>query len=288
MKHIILGLLLSVLMLSCKDEEERIPAYIRLEPFAVDALGGEGWQKITEGWVYANNTFLGGFSLPATIPVLEEGEVDILVFPGVKENGLAQTPGVYPFLDRYEATVSLSPAQTTVVRPETKYAANAVFPWSEDRATFNVSTIVLENRDADTATAFVLTTENAFEGRSVRMQVDTAHRLMEIATEAVENLPSTGEKPVWLEMHYRNDIPFELWLLGTQGSGSSEVTQPVYQFAPSENWNKIYFNLTEFLIASQQSKYRLFFRVQLPSGGGSGSDPTSGDVYLDNLRIVHF
>ena len=282
-------LLLSTLLLSaCKDEPERIPAYLRVEPFVVDAEGGADWQKITEAWVYVNDQFLGGYSLPALVPVLDEGESDILIFPGVKENGQQQTPGVYPFLQRYEGKTMLDPAQTTTVQPETRYVPDAIFPWTVERASFNNSTIVLEDRDGDPATTFEFVTDGAFEGRSVLLRVDTAHTVNEIVTEVVENLPSTGARQVWLEMHYRNDIPFELWLLGTESGGGFEQAQPVFQFVPSANWNKIYFNLTEFLIVMQQPRHRLFFRVALRKNLSGQFEQLDGAVFLDNIRLIHF
>ncbi|MBK8969338.1 MAG: hypothetical protein R3D58_16860 [Saprospiraceae bacterium] len=288
MKQFLLGLFLVLFVISCKNEEEPLPAYLTIEPFTVDALGGAGWQKITDGWLYVNDEFLGGYSLPATVPILADGDVTIELFPGVKENGIVQTPGLYPFLESYKTPVTLSPGQTTNLQPGTKYSANAIFPWSVDRGSFNVTNIVLENRDADTATSFIITPDGAFDGRSVYLRVDTAHAVIEIATEEVENLPSTGGRQVWLEMHYRNDILFELWLLGNNGGGSNELAQPVFQFLPSENWNKIYFNLTDFLVSLQQVNYRLFFRVTLQAGTTGTPEQTSGNVYLDNIRLVHF
>lgn len=288
MKQYILWLLLVLLISSCKNEEEALPAYLKIEPFTVDALGGAGWQKITDGWLYVNDEFLGGYSLPATVPVLADGNVTIELYPGVKENGIVQTPGLYPFLEPYKTTLTLNPAQTTSLKPNTKYFPEAIFPWSVERASFNSTSIVLENRDGDTATTFIITPDGAFEGRSVYLGVDTAHSVIEIATEMVENLPSTGGRQVWLEMHHRNDIPFELWLLGSDGNNSNELAQPIYQFLPTEDWNKIYFNLTEFLVSLQQVNYRLFFRVALQNGSSGTPDQTSGNVYLDNIRLVHF
>ncbi|TNE52405.1 MAG: hypothetical protein EP344_15780 [Bacteroidetes bacterium] len=285
----LLGLLVLVVFFgACKDEDEPIPAYLQIEPFAVNALGGADWQKITDAWVYVDDQFLGGYTLPATVPVLANGNATVRVYAGVKENGLQQTPALYPFLDYYETSVTLSPATTTVISPETQYVANAVFPWLIERTTFNTTSLVLENRDNDTVTTFVLTTAGAFEGRSVKMAVDTAHSIIEIATELVEDLPSTGDRQVWLELHYKNDMPFELWLLGSQGSTSNELSRPVYQFLPSVSWNKIYFNLTDFLVNLQQDDYRLFFRVSLPRNINGDFQQEQGEVFLDNIRLVHF
>lgn len=272
---------------ACKDEAEQIPAYLRVEPFTVNATGGAGWQKITDGWVYVDNQLLGGFTLPATIPVLAEGQNKVLVFPGVKENGLQSTPSVYPFMERYELETTLTPAQTTTVQPATQYAATVIFPWAVERSAFNSTSILLEDRDTDTASTFELTTDGAFEGRSVKISVDTAHAVNDVATEQLLDLPLTNAQPVWLEMHYKNDIPFELWLLGAEGN-SNELSAAVYRFVPSENWNKIYLNLTQFLLALDQEKYRLLFRVNLPRDDKGNITQNAGAVFLDNLRILHF
>lgn len=287
MKLHLLGLAGLLLLAGCKDQPEQIPAYLKIEPFTVNAVGGAGWQKITSVWVYVNDQFLGGYPLPATVPVLASGDAQVILFPGVNENGIKLTPALYPFLERFETKVNLKEGEITAIKPSTRYADNAIFPWSIDRGTFNTSSVVLEDRDSDTATTFVLTTDGAFDGRSVRMDVNKDHPLMQIATEQVENLPNTGDRQVWLEMHYRNDVPFELWLLGSKGN-SGETGQPVFQFLPAENWNKIYINLTEFAVALQQDKHRLYFSVALPVNANGTYDQAAGTVLFDNLRLIHF
>ncbi|MBP6827791.1 MAG: hypothetical protein KA165_14610 [Saprospiraceae bacterium] len=286
-KHFIHLLLPVILWSGCKDDPEQIPAYLELQPFAVNAQGGASWQKITDGWLYVNGEFLGAYTLPATVPILAEGESEVILFPGVKENGISATPNIYPFLKRYEVQHVLTPAQTTTVSPVTEYEANVEFPW-ESRGEFDSgSTLQFENRDGDNNTGYSLSTDGAFSGKSVLMEVDTSHWLIEIASEKASQLPVTGEKQVWLEMNYKNDMPFTLYLLGTKGT-SNELAQVVYQFNNSENWNKIYLNLTEFLTATAQEDYRLFFRTTLPRNESNKFTQNSGRVMLDNIRLVHF
>lgn len=268
------------------DKPEPVPAYLRLEPFIVDAKGGAGWQKITDGWLYVNNEFLGAYTLPATVPVLAEGECDIVVFPGVKENGIIFTPNIYPFMTRYETTANLSPTGETGIQPRTAYDAAAVIPWDERGDFDGSSDLQLINRDGDDSTGYALTTNGAFSGRSIRMEVDTAHPLIEIATEKV-TLPTTAAQEVWLELHHNNDMPFTLILLSSTGA-SSEIAQAVFLFNETDGWNKIYVNVTEFLVASLQEEHRLDFRVSLPKDEKGNYTQTSGKVMLDNIRLVHF
>lgn len=277
---------------ACKDEQEAVPSYIRIEPFVIDAGGDAAWHKITDGWLYVNGEFLGAYTLPATVPVLADGLSEVLVFPGVKENGIAGTPNIYPILTRYDRDYDLIPGQTVAVTPDARYDNGAKFPWPVERGSFDagtVSTLVLENRDQDAALNFEITADGAFSGRSLLMKVDTAHRLMQVATELV-SLPATFAKEVWLELHYRNDLPFILYLIGKDNT-NSEVSVPVYQFNKTDNfsWNKIYINLTESLIALQNAdQYRLFFQLSLQPNVQGNLPALEGKAYLDNIRLAHF
>jgi len=283
---IVIGAIL--LSMPACDEKEDVPAYVHVDPFVVNAEGGAAWQKITEGWFYANGEFLGAYTLPADVPVLAVGEGDIIVFPGVKENGISTTPNIYQFLTRFDQDVTFTPGESVIVSPVTAYDDDIVVPFGTfERGSFDgFSSIGLTNRDGDDATSFLLTPDGGFAGKSLLLSVDTAHTLMEVATETVP-LPGTFEREVWLELHYQNDMPFTLWILGSS-NGGSEKLQPIFQFSENENWNKIYFNLTEFIIQLNEADYSLLFRASLPRDSNGNYTQDSGTVRIDNIRLVHF
>jgi hypothetical protein len=219
------------------------------------------------------------------VPVLAAGASDVWVFPGVRENGLSVTPNTYDFLNRHEAKINLEPATITPISPTTSYKTTAIFPWAIGRTTFDEpSTVVYEDRDEDAATNYVLTTEEAFAGKCLRMEVTTDHPTMKIASEAV-TLPVQQDKQTWLEMHYRNDCDFQLLLTGSTGNNPEQVF-PQFQFQEKAGWTKIYLNLTSALVSSGESKHRLMFWLQLPKGGTV--PVTSARVWLDNIRLIHF
>lgn len=279
---------LTLLASACKDQPEAIPAYLKLEPFIVNADGGAAWQKITDGWLYVDGEFLGAYTLPATVPVLADGQSEVWVLPGVKKSGIRTSPDIYSFLTRFEKDYTLTPGQTTAVQPITAYDPNTKEVWDPTQSNFEENAAVpLENRDSDAATGFKVTTDGAFSGKSVLLEVDTAHSVMEIVTEAVP-LPNAGAQQTWLELNYRNDIPFQLVLAGTTSTSTQEFYNNVYYFNESPEWNKIYFNLTEFVVAMQQDKYRLYFRVALPKDGNGKFTKEKGAVRLDNIRLLHF
>ena len=275
-----------LMAIGCKDQPEAIPAYLEIQPFMVNAEGGAGWQKITEGYVYVNREYLGAYTLPAMVPVLAEGKSLVWVYPGVKDRGIAATPDIYPFLLRYETMPTLTGGQTTPVQPVTSYDPDDKYTWSLDRTTFDGnSSVVFENRDNDANSSFVLSTDGAFSGKSLLMQVDTAHPTIQIASEDV--ILPTDRTQVWVEMNYKNDLVLDIYLLGN-GSGGSESGQEVLHLNPRENWNKVYINLTELLLTSRRDNYRLFFQVTLPKDSAGKYAKTAGSVRIDNLRLIHY
>ncbi|MEZ4918224.1 MAG: hypothetical protein R2792_03875 [Saprospiraceae bacterium] len=288
MRKITFALFILVAFAACKQQKEPIASYVYVEPFIIDAGGDASDHKIVDCWFYAGGEFLGAYTLPALIPVIAEGPTELQIFPGVKENGIAATPNIYPFLNRSIIQADLTPMGTDTVHPSTTYAANAIFPFGLDRGSFDGgATITLENRDADQATGFVLTETGGYEGKSLYMAVDTTHPIMYVATEYV-SLPTTFQQEVWLELHYRNDMPFSLWLVGN--NNNSEITLPIFQFNPTEDgaFNKIYINLTEALVSLYEaSQFKLELRASLPSDLNGGYEQDAGKVWVDNIRLVH-
>jgi hypothetical protein len=288
MRTLPLFLICGLLWSGC-DRPEQIPAYLKIAPFVVDAPGGTAVQELRDAWVYINGELIGAFTLPAEVPVLITGEVELNIIPGVTENGNLETPGFHPFFEIYSTKVTLAENTDTPVNPTTKYFSNVIFPWSLDESTFDAdNSVIFEDRDADNEKTFVVTTDGALTGKSLLLEVDTAHTIMEIATEAVP-LPIDASKQTWLELHYRNDVPFALAVLGQTGS-NPEVNADVYVFNPTgdNEWNKIYINLTDYVTGLRQQQYRLFFRTVL-SKDATGKYPSlRGQVRLDNIRLMHF
>lgn len=287
MKYPLLFLFL-ISLFGCKDKPEQIPAYLSLKPFEVDAQGDASWHKITDGWLYVNGEYLGAYTLPALVPILAEGQSEVILFPGVKENGILATPNIYPLLTRWESNaVQLVAGQTTDIQPNTTYDLGTNYSFGIGRGDFDGgSSIVFEDRDDDEFTSFSLVTNGAFAGKSILMQMDTAHPLIEIATEQVSGLPTSGAPEVWLEMHYQCDMTFFLFLLYSDGAGP-EASQAVIGINPSESWNKIYINLTNVLSLTQANTYRLFLRAPLPKDNTGNFSQLSGTVRVDNIRLLH-
>ena len=99
-------------LFSCEviNNEEDIPSIITIESIELD---GNHSSKITDAWVYIDNEFKGVFPLPANFPVLNTGELEIIIEAGIKKNGISSSRENYPFFTSFEVNRELLENQNT-------------------------------------------------------------------------------------------------------------------------------------------------------------------------------
>ena len=259
-----------------------IPTYLKIEPFQLTTSESQGSdsEKLTETWLYVNNEFLGAYSLPATIPVIAEGESKIILFPGVRVNGIAATPDIYPFYTTFEIDTTLILAEMTLITPRIAYSENVAFSAVEN---FDFNQPFLNDLDGDPATKVVLSTDDVFEGTSSgKIVLTQEHPDIQVSTILqYTDLPTNGT-PVFLELNYRNNVEFAVGLIGIENNPPG-INDYFYVFNQQEEWNKIYIELTERLKVSQFPKYQIAFRANFNASSGE-----TNFIYLDNLKLVHF
>ena len=241
---------------------------------------GSASEKLTEGWLYVNNEFLGSYSLPATVPVIASGDAEILIFPGIRANGIQNTPDIYPFYAEYALNLNLEAGETHVISPVTNYSSNAKISFIED---FEGSNLFVLDQDGDPDTKLILESTDVFEGDgSGRLSVDKDHPELEVWTVTkYEDIPLDG-RSVYLELDYKNDILFTLGIVGSEGN-SNGFPNYFYIFKEQREWNKLYIDLTDQIKVSQFERYQIAFRVVQPPGS-----ELSHTVLLDNIKLVHF
>ena len=257
-----------------------IPAYIHIEKFDLTTSVGQGTasERITEGWFYADGEFLGAYSLPADVPVIAEGNTEILVFPGIKVNGIVSTPDIYPLYDRYEVNLDLSPTITDTVKPKTKYVQTSDFPFLEG---FETSNAFIDDLDGNPETKVVVTDSVVFEGlHSAYIRLDSVNPYIEVASlPVIENLP-TNNSPVFLEFNYKNNVEFGVGLVGiSPNSPGGRVI--ILGLREKEEWNKMYLELTPSLFASDLPAYQILISAF------HSSENEISEIYLDNFKVVH-
>ena len=270
---------------SCEGETEPIPAYLHIEPFDLEIVnntqGSDDDSKLKDAWLTANvsGDFLGVYELPATLPILAEGITKIIVEPGILENGIANTPNIYPFIKRYEIEVDLAANEIDTIRPIVQYDSRTQFAYLEDFNSNNTLSVTF-----DGATNLVSkTTNGAFEGSSATFTLDENTPLFEVAASTRMQFTESEKENIYLEMHYKNEGIMEVGLVGYNNNGSPIRTYFI-ALTPSNDWNKIYINLTDQIgsAAFEINEFQVLFGASLPTNASTSS------YFVDNLKVVHF
>lgn len=276
---------------SCEliNPEEEIPSYIYIEKIDLSitdsTLQGSGSHKISDAWVYIDDQLIGAFELPATFPVLNEGIHTLKVSAGIKNNGMVATRASYPFYDFYinDSTFTLHRDSVVTAKPVVQYFEDIQFAWIEDfEGAISIDSV------ATSDVSMMQTTDNAlvFQGNaSGAVFLDSAKPRFKGMTSEKFNLPLTGAE-IYLEMDYKTSATLNLYLRAN--SASSDIEQLVIQLFPTEDngklyWNKIYIELTDFVVQHVTANdFQLVFIADL-----SLDSTSSGEVYFDNLKLIH-
>lgn len=267
------------------NPEEETPAFLEIAPFSLttnEAGQGSDSEKITEAWVFIDGSFLGVYDLPATVPVLNFGTTAITVEAGIRENGISSTPEIYPFYEPYEITLDLVAGETFSIQPQTEYLSGTKFSFIED---FEDNRPRLFTQQILGSEMISLTSSEAFEGQysGVFGLSKENQPVVEIATElAFSDLQEDGIF-VYLEVNYRSDAPVLWGVIGEEDpvAGIDRFYEP--GFTPKAEWNKIYFNLSEIIFTSQLEEFQIGMQAFIRQ-----EDPDTANVYLDNIKLVHF
>ena len=276
LKYRALSVLLGVLLLAGCAKNEPEPAWIVIDELAVQAQAGLGTSQhqLTEVYAYSPTRLLGIFPVPGRIPVLEFGSVQIDLFPGIRANGIKASPDIYPFLSRYRTTLDLAPGSFDTIQPVFVYDDLSQLKLHE---TCDGSISFL--KELQTGYPLTIDTLDVFEGTgSATFRVDETNTVFEVASIPLD-LPQNGT-PIYLEMHYKNEIPF---LIGLEGRDAviSGAKDYVVGLNPRESWNKVYISLTDAVNLSELEEYKLLIRTDLPFDGSV----TEGRVWIDNLKL---
>lgn len=284
--------LLSLLTSSCEliNPEEDIPSYVYIDHFTLvtnSGIQGSASTKITEAWLFLDGDFLGAYSLPAVVPLLAEGSHSIRLEPGIRDNGISSTPEIYPFYEAYETSVELSPDRTDTLRPTTQYRTNTQFTFVEN---FERSDHLFRDVKVGASDTRVnRTQEDAFEGSfSGFLNVGIDQPEVLIATSRRFSFPDEAVPTIYLEMNYKSEGLVGFGIIGydNQSPNDGEVLLSA-GFRPSEDWNKIYFNLNRVFANRNFLEYQVVFQAAIPQEEGTYIAENIR-IWLDNIKLIQF
>ena len=266
------------------------PAYLQINKFTVlanpDAVGpqGEMTNNFTDAWVYIDGELMGVFELPAKLPIGQEGTKKISIVAGVRNNGIESTKKRFPFVEVYETSVSLTPNETTVISPTTRYYSTLNF-WIED---FEDPTSVAINETIYSKTQIHASSDPSILKYGAYFgQVDLTSQDSIWDAITSEKLVIPAGREVYLEIDYytTNSILTGLNAYNT----SAETVTPNPNILINEQsgdklfWKKIYIDLNEIVTYGVNSSY---FKVSLTSIL-SVELQSSSKVCIDNIKVIH-
>lgn len=273
---------------------QEIPAYLHVDGFSLRtnyADEGAATHKITDVWLYVDDSYQGCYELPATIPVLEHGKHKVTLYPGIKMNGIASTRIIYPFykpyiIDSYDfGDLDKLVGLVDTISPSTRYYTSdesTIKFWFED---FEQPSIKFEKTHASD-TAMIKTErndENAWlsddSQYSGHIWIGDTLNYVCVSTPELPAFPGQGNY-VLVEMDYKCETEF---LVGLYASitGSINDIELVY-VNPSEDWNKIYINLGPSI--SDNANNALYFKLYIRASVEEGQE---ANLYFDNIKIVY-
>jgi len=276
-----------LITISCvKDMDEAyIPSYISIDGIEVNTTGEQGSSSsyITDAWVYINGKEMGAYQLPSTIPLLAEGKNTIKIAPGIKLNGVSETRVPYPMVKPAEMEVDLVKDSVQPLHISCNYFTTSKFALIEDYESVNFAFEPTQNSSAEWRVSDKDTDPNnyIFEGNHSGLGVlDKDHNKLQLLTKQMfEELPKKGT-PVFIELNFKCSTTVVLSIMAYK-NGIGESTD-VINLNPTENWKKIYVNLTSTLSYDvNHDDYKFLITAN------HAYDKEESIVLIDNFKIVY-
>ena len=273
------------LLLSCDifDKEEDIPGFIYIDSADLSTTTGQGANSssIIDVTAYANNEFLGTFELPATIPVLTTGDIDLVIAPGIKNNGMVSDRKMYPFYEFYRKKFTVIPDAVVPIEPDSsitfKYYNEGLHFYIED---FEATGYDLVEASTSNAILNQITSppENVKNGYTLEVLLNSEHNHFEVRTDwGLTNLPKGSN--MYLEIDFKGSIPLEIGIIT-----ASPVVKKIFALGlvPQKDFTKVYIDLTEKISREvATTHFEIYFEAQLPSG------KESAELYIDNIKFIY-
>lgn len=264
------------------NPKEKIPTYIQLDSVTLIStkpeIHGSVSQKITDVWVYYNREIVGGYQLPAKVPILADGKGQIQVLAGIWDNGLSGTRTKYPFYTVDTFTFDAKPTETIKHNPIFYYRTSDTPSVKYFIESFEQGNSFLPNNSDTTFVKTNLPSE-VFEGDwSSKVELhDTVKSFSSITTQEFMIPPN---RECYMELNYKSDIPFTV-AIQINYNGST-ITSDVIGINSKNYWNKIYLNLKGYASSFQYGKFKIILYGSLPDG------VSNSKTLIDNFKIIYF
>lgn len=285
-----LPIVFGLFLFACQQKNPQ-PVWLSLSEWQLNPsdqpVGNEGQltHNFSDVCVYVDGKMIGIFELPCKIPVIAQGKVSVVMYPVIRNNGIAATKKIYPFVIPHTEQLDLNPGETYSIDLQTRYANETHF-WIEDFNSPNIQVIT----EGAPVNASLIRNNNplyALPGGDFYGQIHltTSDSLWIGYTDPTMNLPGSGAE-VYLEIDYRNTNGILTGLIEISPDNQKKQHPNVTinpQHLSELKWKKIYIDLKDIVSnAPSSAQFSHYFRTILNSG------EIESDIYIDNIKVVHF
>ena len=271
---------------SCqKAETGPIPSYL-----VIDSVGlfvgpeeGSSAHDIAAIEVYADQQFLGNFLLPDRIPILKEGEVQLIINPVVRINGASSQFNTFRTLASVDTILRLNASKQTALHPMFHFRSNAQLDWVEDFEDKSSTLVPLSIQKGDTAYMDKewIRGQESWVYKAVFEDSDTTKKLDLGSFKSFSGWPKDGTA-IFLEFDIRCDIPVQL-ALKRKSLGTSSYVPYLLISNTDGNWKRFYCNLVyEVSGQSPDAEFQLLF-----SADKLFSESGIRGFAIDNIRLSY-
>jgi len=266
--------LIAISLFSCDKDDTTtngVPSYIQIDEITLD----ENYTtNITDAWVYIDGVNKGVYELPAHFPVLNDGAVEVRIYAGIKDNGIASQRVTYPFYHSDTSTIKLTIDSTTIISPTVVLKENIEGIIDNFDQSYNF------NHD----TCFSVPETEGPYGNYGSLSFLDSILVTEINYKnplSFDNVPQQGSA-TYLELDYKSDSEFLVGMY-INFPNTPTLQKDLLWINPKDDWNKIYVNLTQTVSeAIGAESFSVFIRMQRDNF----SEVKTLD--FDNIRIVHY
>ena len=277
MKKIAYFLILLLLNSCQKEETGGVAAYIKIENIYLGE--NDSTSNITDAWVYINGQLQGVYELPAKFPVLEQGNANIKVYAGIKNNGIALDRVIYPFYSADTINKLLTIDSTTEIYPTVNIKENidGKFDDFDTPTSFNSDTRFQKLANGPYGEYGSLSLNSLSDADSI-FNTEINYKDFPLS---FDNVPQQGS-PTYLELDYKCNTKFLVGMyINSPNSPTLEIG--LLWINPKDDWNKIYIDLTQLVSeAIGAETFSIFIKME------RDYNLVQNKLDFDNIRIIHY
>ena len=276
-------LVIGTLLFSCNviNPPEKIPTYINIDTMLVkvdDFDKGAATHQISNVFLTVDNTLLGIFEMPFTVPCLSTGKMEVFIRPGIRLNGIAGSRIEYPFFKPFRDSVNLLEGKIITISPVTTYKEECKFPWMEDFEDAGVSFIYSQFADTTIRNQTSVVRTGRYSGA---IYLDSINRYFE-ATGPKDFVLPRNSATVLFEFDYVNDVEFEVGMYVLEDGAA--VWSSILMVRANSTWKRFYVDLhTTVAYNATAEAFRIGLRAMYDT-----TRTNTQHIILDNVKLIHF